>query len=626
MGGDEGTAVRSSPSGRTRSVPSLLLGFLLLLAANSWASGILRLGPDPVSIDPSAMTLMRLQGRPPLDSSSWRFLPDSLFRPIASRDIWLGWKVGRVLLRLPVVAPSEGDWWIQVDYPGLDSVRVENAGDVTGWIGDDIVRSRWASPTHGFYLPVHLRKGVNTLHVQVVGTHGRLGLLMSLRPEWSMWKTVENGGLRDGILVGILFANLLLAIGLFFMARLPAHLWYVFYQAVVIGFIFSYHHHAFAWIWPEWLLPNLFDRTILSILAFGILGMFLLRLLDLERAFPRAGRLLKWMSLALVACAFAQLVYPWYPPAFELLYHGNRIEVLEVSTYLLAMALAFRRALQGDRTTIYVLLAMLPMAGALGVAILAEVLHLPWMFAWRGVVVEIGLLLENLALSYLLVRKLLRERREHRELLSRHVTLEQSFSRRLSEETERHLRGTAMDLHDGIGQDLAGLGLYIRTVLQQSGNPKVADRVSSEMSRVMESVRASAHRIYPPELTEGGLRHALERLAARVGSSEGMSLEIRGSMEGLSEEASLQWYRIAQEAIANAHQHGGARRIKVDLAPGRMEVTDDGTGPAPGVQEGFGLRSIRLRAASLGCSALLEAGSGGGGHLRIASTPVVSVT
>ena len=604
-------------AGRGGRIAGTVVALLFLAATAARADGLLHLGSAPVIVDPSAMTLLRLQGEPPLDSSSWRFLPDSLFRPIESRDIWLGWKVGRVLLRLPVVAPSEGVWWIQVDYPGLDSVRIENAGDVGGWIGDDIVRSRWASPTHGFYLPVRLQKGLNTLHVQVVGTHGRLGLLMSLRPEWSMWKTVENGGLRDGILVGILFANLLLAIGLYFMARLPAHLWYVYYQAVVIGFIFSYHHHAFAWFWPEWLIPNLFDRTFLSIVAFGIVGMFLLRLLDLERVFPRAGRLLKWMSLALVACAFAQFVHPWFPPAFELLYQGNRIEVLEVSTYLLALILAIRRAATGDRTTIYVLLAMLPMAGALGVAVMAEVLHLPWMFAWRGVVVEFGLVLENLALSYLLVRKLLRERREHRELLSRHVSLEQSFSRRLREETERHLRGTAMDLHDGIGQDLAGLGLYIRTVLQQSGNPKVADQVSGEMSRVMESVRASAHRIYPPELTEGGLRDALDRLAVRMGATEGLHLEIRGDMNGLSEDQSLQWYRIAQEAIANARHHGGAHRISIRLEEGGMEIVDDGTGPPEGLREGFGLRSIRLRAEALGCVANLESADGSGARLRV---------
>jgi len=607
----------------TSRIPSLLVGIVLLLAAGSPASGILRLGSGPVTVDPSRAALLRLQASPPPDSASWHLLPDSLFRPIETRDIWLGWKVGRVLLRLPVDVPEEGDWWIQVDYPGLDSVRVENAGAVSGWIGDDIVRSRWASPIHGFYLPVRLRKGRNTLHVQVVGTHGRLGLLISLRPEWRMWKTVENEGLRDGFLVGILSANLLLAIGLYFMARLPAHLWYVFYQTVVIGFIFSYHHHASAWIWPEFLVPNLFDRTFLSIAAFGIVGMFLLRLLELDRAFPMAGRILKWMSCTLVGCAFAQLLHPWFNPVFDLLYQGNRIEMLEISTYLLALVLVCRRALQGDRTTIFVLLAMMPMAGALGVAVLAEVLHHSWMFAWRGVVVEFGLVLENIALSYLLVRKLVRERQDHRELLARHVSLEQSFSRRLSEETERHLRGTAMDLHDGIGQDLAGLGLYIRTVLQQSGNPNVADQVSGEMSRVMESVRASAHRIYPPELTEGGLRHALERLAARMGASEGMSLEIRGNVEGLSEEASLQWYRIAQEAIANAHQHGAARRITVSLAPGRMEVSDDGTGPCPGVQDGFGLRSIRLRAESLGCEAILAAGPDGGGHLRIVPVPAV---
>ena len=66
--------------------------------------------------------------------------------------------------------------------------------------------------------------------------------------------------------------------------------------------------------------------------------------------------------------------------------------------------------------------------------------------------------------------------------------------------------------------------------------------------------------------------------------------------------------RIAREAIANAARHGGAQNVVVSLTThGRgvaLRVVDDGCGIAQAhsdpVHDGFGLRSMRERAAALG--------------------------
>jgi len=248
---------------------------------------------------------------------------------------------------------------------------------------------------------------------------------------------------------------------------------------------------------------------------------------------------------------------------------------------------------------------------ALGVAVLAEVFHLPWMFAWRGLIVEIGLVLENLALSFLLVRKLLRERREHRELLERHLDLELDFSRRLAQEADRNLRGTALDLHDGVGQELAGMSLYLRSVLKPLGNAELTDSVSKEMGRVMESVRATAQRIYPPELMEGGLKIALERFAARLASTGEIHVSVSGELPVATEQDALHWYRIVQEAVRNAQTHGRATRVEIELAEGRIEIRDNGLGVVHPLTEGMGMRAIRYRAEQLACRVELQTGTPG---------------
>jgi signal transduction histidine kinase len=74
-------------------------------------------------------------------------------------------------------------------------------------------------------------------------------------------------------------------------------------------------------------------------------------------------------------------------------------------------------------------------------------------------------------------------------------------------------------------------------------------------------------------------------------------------------------YRIAQEAIRNAHIHGGAQQVRIKLSriSGRLRlnVKDDGKGfgPRPPGTSGMGLRIMQHRARSIG------------GELDIASRP-----
>jgi signal transduction histidine kinase len=62
--------------------------------------------------------------------------------------------------------------------------------------------------------------------------------------------------------------------------------------------------------------------------------------------------------------------------------------------------------------------------------------------------------------------------------------------------------------------------------------------------------------------------------------------------------------RIAREAIVNAALHGMARHVDVVLSPRgrglRMRISDDGRGIGDTQRPGFGLRTMRARAAALG--------------------------
>jgi two-component system, NarL family, sensor kinase len=85
-------------------------------------------------------------------------------------------------------------------------------------------------------------------------------------------------------------------------------------------------------------------------------------------------------------------------------------------------------------------------------------------------------------------------------------------------------------------------------------------------------------------------------------------------------------YRIITEAMTNAARHSAANRINVKLALAddnglSIEVSDDGAGPGSSWQAGFGLVSMRERAAELGGSCEAGPGPDGGGRVT-ASLPL----
>lgn len=553
----------------------------------------------------------------PQDPGSWAALPDSGFRVLDGSPDVASFRPDPILLRVRLVAPHDGTWWIREDYVDVDSVRAEAGGIITCWIGEDVPKDRWCTPWHGLWLPLRLRRGENVAHLQVIERTGRLGISVQVEPDGIRQERAEDEALRDGLLVGVLLANLLIAVLLSVLVRRKAHFWYVFYQTVVIAFVFSGHQHSFDWLWPDHPALNQILPSFGSIGAFGGLALFLTHLLDLHQHFGLAGRIYRWQGFALVGLCLVQIAIPWAPWIVDLLYASPVMEVFEIASFLLGIVLVVRLALRGNRQAMVTIVAMLPMIVALGVSLGGELVHRPWMYSSRGLLLEIALCLENILFSALLVWKVGLERRRHQGLLERHIALERQFSDHLARATDRHLRGTALDLHDGVGQDLAALRFQAEALGDPESWSLRRDRFLAELARVAESVRSTAHGLYPQELQGGDLVAALRRLGERLLANQALELRVDGQLDGLDDSRALQWYRIVQEAIQNAQKHGKARRVEVHLLGDRLEVHDDGAGLANPPEEGAGLHTIRARASRLDATASLEPSDLGGVRLIV---------
>ena len=157
-------------------------------------------------------------------------------------------------------------------------------------------------------------------------------------------------------------------------------------------------------------------------------------------------------------------------------------------------------------------------------------------------------------------------------------------------------RRIAQDLHDGVIQDLAGLGYALPSVasaLADGAHPDAQEAVSRAtrlVQRDVAALRALMTDIYPPDIEGDGLVPALEELGRRSADEAKLDVDVRVSPDlRLSPDAARLAYRVVREGLRNVVKHAEADRVDVlvrqsgDLVT--VRVRDDGRGPSSGPGE-----------------------------------------
>ncbi len=191
-------------------------------------------------------------------------------------------------------------------------------------------------------------------------------------------------------------------------------------------------------------------------------------------------------------------------------------------------------------------------------------------------------------------------------------------SRELSVVEERNR--LARELHDAVKQTLFSTNLTAEAAsMLVDSDPAEAKRqlrFLQELTRsAMDELRSLIFELRPAELGADGLVSTLRKhvdVLRRVHSAE-IDLAV-GSERVLEPRLEREVFRIAQEALANALNHGAPARIEVSLqipdGALRLCVADDGRGFDPASRDHrrrLGLVSMRERAEAIG--GRLEVGS-----------------
>jgi signal transduction histidine kinase len=185
-------------------------------------------------------------------------------------------------------------------------------------------------------------------------------------------------------------------------------------------------------------------------------------------------------------------------------------------------------------------------------------------------------------------------------------------------------RVIAQELHDGLGQVLAGTGFLSQALSNKLTDPLLAGlshRVTDGIERSIDQIRGLAKGVFPLELESGGLKSALEELAHSVEAvySIRCRLECKGLIVLEDPQKAIQLYRMAQESVTNAVKHARAKEVRIrvweeDHGQLCLSISDDGVGipESSSLKPGSGLRSLRYRAASMGASLRVESAFGKG--------------
>jgi PAS domain S-box-containing protein len=216
-----------------------------------------------------------------------------------------------------------------------------------------------------------------------------------------------------------------------------------------------------------------------------------------------------------------------------------------------------------------------------------------------------------------------RLRQQKTAFLEREVAERARLEREVIESCAREQRRIAYDLHDGVGQQLVGIALSAKLLEEQlrADRPFEADKASAIVRLANEAARQARLTARSLEGADGvgDLKTALESLAMNVSQSCRVRSTVKANRAcwPVSAPAAAQLYRIAQEAVRNAVEHGAAREVLIKLTFGRRDmlltVQDDGEGFNTKTNgHGMGLRIMRYRAQCIGGSCEVQTRSGKG--------------
>ncbi|MGB0172040.1 MAG: sensor histidine kinase [Flavobacteriales bacterium] len=445
------------------------------------------------------------------------------------------------------------------------------------------------------------------LHIR--NRQGSITLPIKVYEEEVFWDREQWLNAAYGIVFGMF---LLVIFGAFLMARLlgiPMLRHYAFY-AITMGF-FAFSYSGFLLIPISWIhpvAPTLFKLTA-SYLIVPTFATFSRHFFSTATQAPRWDKGLKWLTYAYLAnIAIGLNLWAIGIPATDLtLYAGYVLNSVSI-VLLIKLPIDMRHRMPRS-TRIYgrviglnTFISSLFILQEVGLLNMLEFSLSPFVVTWA---MEMGILLHGVIVT------ISEQVREKQALAAQLHQAESERNQAYVEGLEEEKRRVAAELHDDV---LSRLALMLNKVGIREG-------IRGDLQDLSKQVRGLSKTLHP--ITFGG-QSLPERLQSLVLMYRDTAMTVQlyciDVPKPLDERVEFELFRIAQEALQNAHKHADADKVFINLTGDdtgqtlTLTVEDDGRGFDVSAKKrtSLGLRNLEHRAGILQGTLNIESAPGRG--------------
>ena len=200
------------------------------------------------------------------------------------------------------------------------------------------------------------------------------------------------------------------------------------------------------------------------------------------------------------------------------------------------------------------------------------------------------------------------------------------LARRALGESLADRRRLAQRLHDGVVQELSGVGLALDSIDRdalRSSDQAMVGRATAIVRRQVGELRSLGDDLFPDAVSSDALEEAVAELRRGLGA-EGVALQVRVEVDddlGLDEDGTFLVFRVVREGVRNVLRHAVADAVDISIRRAgdgvAVTVVDDGLGPASGTRHGLGLRLLAHEVRERGGSLELTTADPRGAELRV---------
>lgn len=205
------------------------------------------------------------------------------------------------------------------------------------------------------------------------------------------------------------------------------------------------------------------------------------------------------------------------------------------------------------------------------------------------------------------------------------ITERRQLEKMVMKANEQERSRIAQDLHDGLGQHLAGITFkseILKLKLKEKNLNEVrdVDQIISLVHQALEHTRMLARGLSPIDIEQGGLFQSVKKLCDRVQADYGISCILQWDNAAELDDSieTTHLYYIIRESMNNAIKHAHPKNIVITLADDGdyilLKVADDGSGIPEQVDmsAGMGMNIMQYRAWIIGAALQVQPNPGGG--------------